>query len=64
MSDYQKVQFATEVAFNSLLDEAKKLGLPLEPVMGLMYLPTSKLTSDFQTACRAILDALKTPQEN
>ena len=47
MSDYDKENFATEVAFSALITEAKKLGLDLAPVMGLMYLPDQKLTSDF-----------------
>ena len=58
MTDYSKVNFATEVAFNALLKEAKTLGLQVAPVMGLMYLPTQELTRQFQDACRAILLAL------
>ena len=61
MSDYEKKNFATEVAFTSLFTEAKKLGLNISPVMGLMYLPTEKMTSDFQTACAAIIDGLLLP---
>jgi hypothetical protein len=64
MEDYAKVQFATEVAFGQLLAEAKKLGLPLNPVMGLMYMPTQDVTRQWQEACRAVLDALDpTPKE-
>ena len=61
MDDYAKVNFATEVAFNTLVAEAKKLGLDIAPVMGLMYLPEQKLTSDFQDACRAILKSIQMP---
>lgn len=58
MTDYGRAQFSTEVAFNSLLEQAKKLGLEVTPVMGLMYLPTQELTENFKQACRAILFAL------
>lgn len=64
MTDYEKVQFSTEVAFNALVKQARDMGLSVAPVMGLMYLPTEKLTSDFQQACKAILIALANqPQE-
>lgn len=58
MDDYGKVQFATEVAFGSLISEANKLGLPVQPVMGLMYMPTQEVTRQWQEACRAVLAAL------
>ena len=58
MSDYGRVQFATEVAFSSLIRQAAEIGLELSPVMGLMYLSSQQLTRDFQLACRAILSAL------
>ena len=61
MTDYGRAQFATEVAFNALIKQAKELGLDVAPVMGLMYLPTQELTYAFQMACRTILLAL-TPQ--
>ena len=60
MTDYAKINFATEVACTALLDEAKKLGLPLQPVMGLMYLPDQAVTQQFQKACRAVLASLGT----
>jgi hypothetical protein len=53
-----KIEVSTEVAFTSLVNEAKKLGLPVSPVMGLMYLPDEKLTTQFQQACKAVLAAL------
>ena len=59
MTDYERYQFATEVAFNALLSQAKKMGLRLLPVMGLMYLPSQEDTRKFQEACKAILDSLK-----
>ena len=58
MTDYAKVNFATEVAFTALLKQARDLGLPIGPVMGLMYMPDQKDTQNFQEACRAILKAL------
>lgn len=57
--EYAAKNTATEFAFNELMRQAKASGLPIGPVMGLMYLPTQELTRNFQTACRAILDALK-----
>ena len=57
-TDYGRAQFATEVAFGSLLGQAKKQGLDVAPTMGLMYLPTQELTRNFQNACREILLAL------
>lgn len=59
MSDSQKINDATEVAFGALVQAAKLRGIPVGPVMGLMYLPTADLTRQFQEACRAVLDALK-----
>jgi len=43
MTDYGKINFATEVAFTSLVDQAKRLGLPVDPVVGLMYLPVQSV---------------------
>jgi hypothetical protein len=64
MTDYGRAQFATEVAFTTLVKEANALGLFIRPYppMGLMYLPDQALTRNFQEACRAILLAL-TPQD-
>lgn len=59
MTDYQRVEIATENAFNALVDEAVKIGLPVVKPMGLMYLPTQELTRQFQEVCRAILESLK-----
>ena len=53
-----KVNFATEVAFNTLVEEANKQGLAVGPVMGLMYLPDQAITRQFQEACRAVLKSL------
>lgn len=61
MTDYAKIQFATEVAFSSLIDQGKKLGLPLNPVMGLMYLPSQEVTRQFIDACRAVLASITIP---
>ena len=58
MTDYAKVQIATEVAFGALLSEAKKQGLPVLSVMGLMYMPTQEVTRQWREACRAVLGAL------
>lgn len=57
-SDESRRNFATEVAFNALLTEAKNQGPSLKPVMGLMYLPDQAVTRQFQLACRAVLDSL------
>lgn len=61
MTDYEKIQIATENAFGVLIAEAKRLGLPVEPVMGLMYLPDQDVTRTFQTACQTVLDLLCYP---
>lgn len=58
MSDESKVQFAAEIAFNSLIFQAKKLGLSVGPVMGLVYLPNQQDTADFQDVCSRILKSL------
>lgn len=58
MTDYKRAQFATEVAFNTLVKQAKDSGLDMSPVMGLMYLPSEEMTSAFEQACRTILLAL------
>jgi len=58
MTDYAKINFAIEVAFNALLDQANKLGLSVQPVMGLMYLPDLSITQKFQQACREVLECL------
>lgn len=51
-------EFATEVAFNALVAEAKKLGLNLAPVAGLMYLPSQQVTEQFKEVCVAVLDSI------
>lgn len=58
MTDYGKAAFATEVAFNDLLQQARIAGLQVGQVMGLEYLPDEKLSEDFKMACRAILLSL------
>lgn len=58
MTDYEKENFAIETAFSEMVNEARDLGLRVAPATGLMYLPTQKLTRDFQDAGRAILRAL------
>lgn len=63
MTDYERARFATEVAFNELVKQAKAMGLQISPVMGLMYLPTQALTRQFQDACKAVLLAL-TPESS
>jgi hypothetical protein len=59
LTDQGKVQIATEIAFASLLAEAAKLGIPLLPTMGLMYLPSQEVTRKFKDSCRAVLDSLR-----
>lgn len=54
-----KVNFATEVAFNALIGQAQQMGVPLTPVMGLMYLPDQAVTRQFQETCRAVLGSLR-----
>ena len=58
MTPLSKANFATEVAFGSLIKEASGVGLALNPVMGLMYLPDAAVTRQFQEACRAVLNSL------
>lgn len=58
MTNYGKIQFATEVCFTSLIDSAKKLGLKVDPVLGLMYMPKQETTREFQLACRKVLSDL------
>lgn len=58
MNTYGKIQFATEIAFNNLINQAKSMGLEVEPVMGLMYLPSQEDARNFQVACKNILKSL------
>lgn len=58
MTNYEKGQFATEVAFKAMREAAEKVGLPLWPSMGLMYLPTQAVTVQFQNACTAVMKDL------
>lgn len=53
-----KVNFCTEMAFGTLLDQAKRLGIPLQVVDGLMYLPNLDTTKHFQQACRQVISGL------
>ena len=55
---YMRVNVATEFAFLALIEEARRQGLQVAPVMGLMYLPSQELTRRFQQACRDILSEL------
>ena len=50
---------AIELTFNALLAEAARLGISLNPVMGLMYLPDQATTRQFQDACRAVIALLR-----
>lgn len=59
-SDYAKQQIAIEYAFVAMVDSCAAQGLKIDRPMGLMYLSTEKLTSDFQNACKNILESLKT----
>jgi hypothetical protein len=61
-SEDDRIQFAIETAFGELLDAAFYEGLSINRPMGFMHLPTQKLNTDFQDACRAILAALKKPK--
>jgi len=65
MDDRAKTNFATEIAFSSLLNSAAKHGLGLLPCMGLLYLPDESVTRQFQDACRAVIECLspKAPPE-
>ena len=63
MTDLSKINIATEAAFNSLVDQANKLGLQPNPVAGLMYLPHQETTRQFQEACRAVLADLGVTQQ-
>lgn len=60
-SSYAKASFVTELAFNTLITEAIRSGLPITRPMGLMYLPEQSQTREFQEACRTILRALLPP---
>jgi len=57
----EKIDFATEVAFNALLADLKKNGVipTWLAVMGLMYLQDEAVTRQFQDACKAVVDCLK-----
>jgi hypothetical protein len=57
-TDQGRANYATEVAFAALLKTAAQAGLKLDPVMGLMYLPDEAVTTQFQSACRAVLASL------
>jgi len=57
-TDYEKVNVATEEAFNELVKQANAQGLPIAPVTGLMYLPDQPTTYYFQQACRSVLRVL------
>lgn len=63
MTEYSKVNIATEEAFTFLLTQAKSLGLSLNPVMGLMYMPKQETTRQFQEACRAVIHELLVTKE-
>jgi hypothetical protein len=59
LTDYERIQIATENAFNTLIATAKKTGFALNPPAGLMYVPSQELTEQFIQACREILDSLR-----
>lgn len=57
MTPYDNLQFATEVAFDALVNRAIKDGLLPEgtPNPHLMYMPTQAVTQQFKDACRAVI---------
>lgn len=64
LTEDQITEVATENAFNFLVRIARDMGSSVITPMGLMYLPTQKLTQDFKDACKNILDALQPPPDN
>lgn len=54
----KRINIIIEQTFLDLLANCKRQGLELDPVMGLSYLPTEKLSEDFKTACHSIIDSL------
>ena len=64
MTEEQKINFATEVAFNALIKQAKDMGLDIYTNIALMYLSDQGLTRQFQKTCRTILDSLKVEDSN
>lgn len=61
MSDtpYGCLQFATEMAYDTLVDQMIKYGLlPKGDNMHLMYNPSQKATQQFIDACHAVIAAL------
>lgn len=62
--DYNKLQFATEVACDALINRAIKDGLLPFPVNPhLMYLPDQAVTQQFKDACKAVIDCLKKSEQ-
>lgn len=57
-TDYQHVEFATEIAFHALQGEAGKLIPNVSLVAGLMYLRDQALTQEFREVCRKVLISL------
>lgn len=57
---YGNLQFATEVAWNALVDRAIKDGLlpKGDKPNGLMEMPTQQVTQQFKDACRAVIKDL------
>lgn len=55
MDQNQAIEFATELAFKSLVRNARAQGLNLPEVAGLVYLPQQEVSRQFQDACRAVI---------
>lgn len=60
IDDYSRLQFATEVACDALIDRAIHDGLlPIAINPHLMYLPDQAVTQKFKDACKSVIDCLK-----
>ena len=54
-----KIKFATEIAFNALVAEASKLGLPVL-VVPFEQLGNAAAQLAFEVGCEAVISALRT----
>ena len=58
MTDEGRIKFATEIAFNALVAEAAKLGLPVL-VVPFEQLGNAEAQLAFEAGCAAVISALR-----
>jgi hypothetical protein len=62
--EHEALIFGTEVAYSALIRGSVKMGMVLEPCVGLDYIPEQDVITQFKEACRQIIRSLQPSRES